>query len=238
MELYTKPFTRTPKDPIKYIEYVNNVKNKFNINKIKRKFFNPKKFIDINHFDFYISYSFSLVKKWIDKNEIYSDKYIRTLETLIKKLNLTNHLNSLEKEYIIHFKSIMFAKKRNLKKLIVDFPLEGDIDVEKKFFVFKKIRVLNEENAFYNFENCNFLKLNNNGKIKSIVENTSIYLTDRRIIVHDNLSFFSFRYNEISSYKIGITYFEFEYKNNKYFIKTQDKYEFFISYERANKLYN
>ncbi|VEU62362.1 Uncharacterised protein [Mycoplasmopsis fermentans] len=132
----------------------------------------------------------------------------------------------------------MFAKKRNLKKLIVDFPLERDIDIEKKFFIFKKIHVLNEENAYYNFDNCSFLKLSNNNKKENIVNNTSIYLTDRRMVIHDNLNFFSFRYDEIDSYKIGILYFEFNYKNNKYFVKTENKYEFFISYERANKLYN
>lgn len=238
MDLFNKPFTRTPKDINKYNEYIEKVKNKFNINKVVKKHFNPKRFIEIREFEYYIAYSFSLIKEWINQNEIYTDKYIRTLEKLIKKMYLENHLNTLEKEYIIHFRSIMFAKKRNLKKLIVDFPLERDIDIEKKFFIFKKIHVLNEENAYYNFDNCSFLKKNKDDKIQNIVDNTFVYLTDRRMVIHDNLNFFSFRYNEIDSYKIGISYFEFTYKNNKYFIKSEDKYEFFISYERANKLYN
>ncbi|WPL37770.1 hypothetical protein [Malacoplasma iowae] len=238
MTLFTEPFVRDIKNVNKYNEYVQKVKDKFNLKTIEKKYFNPKKFIQIREFDFYLDYSFSLIKQWINQNEIYTDKYIRTLEKIIKKLHLNKHLNSLEKEYIIHFRSIMFAKKRNLKKLIVDFPLERDIDIEKKFFIFKKIHVLNEENAYYNFDNCSFLKLSNNNKKENIVNNTSIYLTDRRMVIHDNLNFFSFRYDEIDSYKIGILYFEFNYKNNKYFVKTENKYEFFISYERANKLYN
>ncbi|EGZ31523.1 hypothetical protein [Malacoplasma iowae] len=238
MTLFTEPFVRDIKNVNKYNEYVQKVKDKFNLKTIEKKYFNPKKFIQIREFDFYLAYSFSLIKQWINQNEIYTDKYIRTLEKIIKKLHLNKHLNSLEKEYIIHFRSIMFAKKRNLKKLIVDFPLERDIDIEKKFFIFKKIHVLNEENAYYNFDNCSFLKLSNNNKKENIVNNTSIYLTDRRMVIHDNLNFFSFRYDEIDSYKIGILYFEFNYKNNKYFVKTENKYEFFISYERANKLYN
>ncbi|WPL37109.1 hypothetical protein [Malacoplasma iowae] len=238
MTLFTEPFVRDIKNVNKYNEYVQKVKDKFNLKTIEKKYFNPKKFIQIREFDFYLAYSFSLIKQWINQNEIYTDKYIRTLEKIIKKLHLNKHLNSLEKEYIIYFRSIMFAKKRNLKKLIVDFPLERDIDIEKKFFIFKKIHVLNEENAYYNFDNCSFLKLSNNNKKENIVNNTSIYLTDRRMVIHDNLNFFSFRYDEIDSYKIGILYFEFNYKNNKYFVKTENKYEFFISYERANKLYN
>ena len=101
MDLFNKPFTRTPKDINKYNEYIEKVKNKFNIDKIVKKHFNPKRFIEIREFEFYIAYSFSLIKEWINQNEIYTDKYIRTLEKLIKKMHLENHLNTLEKEYII-----------------------------------------------------------------------------------------------------------------------------------------
>ncbi|VEU62361.1 Uncharacterised protein [Mycoplasmopsis fermentans] len=84
MTLFTEPFVRDIKNVNKYNEYVQKVKDKFNLKTIEKKYFNPKKFIQIREFDFYLAYSFSLIKQWINQNEIYTDKYIRTLEKIIK----------------------------------------------------------------------------------------------------------------------------------------------------------
>lgn len=237
MSILSKPFHRDVKNKLKYQRYVDSVSKKFNYQTVLKKTFNPKKFINIYEFDFYIAYSFQVIKDWINKNEIYTDKYIETLEYLINKLHLINHLNSLEQEYIIHFRSVTFAKKRNLKKLIVDFPLEKSVSIEKRFFIFEKTNILNEENAFFNFDNSSFFELIGNKKT-IIVNNSNIYLTDRRIVILDKINFYSIYYKDIQSYKMGNKYFELEYKNKKLLINTSDNYEFFVSYERANKMYN
>lgn len=220
----------------KYIEYKNTIAKNFNIKKVNYIFFNPKKYIDIYHFDFYLAYCYELIKEWIYKNEVYTEDYLISLENLLEKMKIVNHLRAIEKDYLIHIKSVVFAKTRNLKKLIVDFPLQNKKEYIKKYFYFfsKKIEV--QETAYYSFDNCSLFQSNDSNKIE-IAKNSKVYISDLRIILLLETRVFNFYLKDINDYKIGLDYFEFWYKGNYYYLQTENKYEFYISFERIKKLF-
>lgn len=212
---------------LKYFEYVNQIKNKLNINSLKKWRINVLKFFDIHTFDFYISYAFSLIREWINKNEVYSEKYLDGLEKNLKKLKIYNRLNALEEEYINHFRSVLFAKKRNLKNLIVDFPLEK----QNKWNSFVDGYIKSDENVYFHFENSNFFIYEKNNK-KLFAHDIDIFISDSRIIISQTTEIITFYLDEIDSYKLGIDNFEFVFKNIKYSIDTEDNCVFYVAFER------
>lgn len=218
-------FNRDGIDVFKYQEYLNTKRPNFTYNQIKSIFFNINKYFDWQDYKYFQKYCFDFTKEWINKNELYTEQYIERLETILKKLNLYRLLSSAEIEYINHFKSVVFAKKRNLKKLIVDFPL---IKNETDSFIYEEI-------VYYHFDKCILYKHSNqNDNTKEI----NVYISDIRIICSDDLEIHSFYLDEIKSYKINKNLFEISYKNNVYYIKPMDVYEFFVSFERIVELKN
>lgn len=216
-----------------YLEYVEKVKNDLNINSLKKWRINVFKFFTIHNFDMYVSYAFSLIREWINKNEVYSEKYIDGLEKNLKKLNIYNQLNSLEEEYINHFRSVLFAKKRNLKNLIVDFPLEK---IKKYSKLFDRYFESNE-NVYFHFENSNFYYYEKGIK-KYHGKNINIFISDIRIIIDEITQIApSFYLKLINSYKLGKDSFEFEYAGIKYYIDTEDNYVFYVAFERIKNLF-
>lgn len=207
----------------KYFNYLKKTNPNFSYKKVTSLFFNLKKYFTVKSYKYFYIYCFDWISQWINDNEMYTEDYIVKLELLLKKLNLLNCLNSLEIEYINHFKSIIFAKKRNLKQLIVDFLLIDNLKYEKK------------ERAYYQFENSSlFLKKNNNNEL--VMKGCNAYITNYRLVFSGNLDYLGFSIDKIQSYKLGIYGFEFVYNNQTYWIKNSDKYEFFVSYERMINL--
>lgn len=211
----------------KYFEYVNQVKDKLNINSLKKWRINVLKFFDIQTFDFYITYAFSLIREWINQNEVYSEKYLDGLEKNLKKLKIYNRLNALEEEYLNHFRSVLFAKKRNLKNLIVDFPLEK----QNKWNSLVDGYVTSDENVYFHFENSDFFVYEENTK-KLFAHDIDIFISNSRLIVSQPTKVTAFYLDEIDSYKLGHNNFEFIFKNIKYSIDTEDNYVFYVAFER------
>lgn len=224
MENKFKPFYREPKNINNYNFYLNLLTNKLSFKKINSIFFNIKKYFELKNYDNFVCYCFDFVREWINNNEMYTENYIENLEKIIKKLNLINKLNAFEEEYIYHFKSVIFAKKRNLKKLIVDFPLEE----------FSSVMWNKEEAVYYHFVDSQLIDENNN----ILINDCNIYLSTNRIVCSLTSSFYSFNLNEIEVYKKGKKYFDFFYKNKKYYINAIDNYEFYVSFQRIKGLIN
>ena len=216
----------------RYFEYVEKTKDKLNINSLKKWRINVLKFFDIQTFDLYVSYAFSLIREWINRNEVYSEKYLEQLENNLKKLKINNRLNSLEEEYINHFRSVLFAKKRNLKNLIVDFPLEK----QKKWSSFFDVYIKSDENVYFHFENSKFY-ISENKRKKLFFDNVDIFISDSRLIVNQATNFTYFYLKEIESYKLGLNNFEFIFEGKKYYIDTEDNCVFHVAYERIVDLY-
>lgn len=221
--LYSELFERQPKDIRGYLKYFNEINSKFNKSIFKIFYVNLYNFFTWDNYDNFITYSFFLIKEWINSNEIYTEYYIDHLEKNIKKLNLSNLLTSREEEYINHFKSVIFNKKRNLKDLIVDFPLQIDIETNKF------------EKNYFHFEKATLYDCNTNDHNNSFFVG-QIYLSTIRIVFTTTFYVISLYYENITQYKITNNYFEFIYLNRKYRIKTFDNYVFYVSFERTKNI--
>ncbi|MEG0879324.1 MAG: hypothetical protein RSE95_01500 [Malacoplasma sp.] len=221
--LYNNFFERNPKDIKSYLIYFNNIKKKLNSNIFKRIYINLHSYFTPNDYDNFVIYSFFLIREWINNNEIYTENYIDNLERNIKKLHLQNLLNTREKEYIHHFKSVIFNKKRNLKDLIVDFPLEFDVRTNK------------DEKNYFHFEKASLYDGNDKRILDSFFSG-QIYLSTKRIVFTTTFYIISLYYENINSYKITDEYFEFSYFDKNYKIKTFDNYVFYVSFERTKNI--
>jgi hypothetical protein len=130
---------------------------------------------------------------------------------------LTNELNAYEQEYVKHYHGINFAKTRNLKSLIVDFPLQAN------------------EIAYYKYENVSFYKIVNN-KMIPIKRNGELFITTRKILLSHNLNIYPIQLEDITNYKVskyGLLIFT---KHNTYAFKAYDDYLLYVSLERIFRL--
>lgn len=118
----------------------------------------------------------------MNNNYEYSKSYVASLEDMINKLYLTNELNSFEQQYIKNFQAIVFAKNRNLKQLIVDFP------IEKNEFV------------FYRYNLITFKQINQTNVVR-IIKQPEIYITTRRIIISNKLDIISMYFTSINNFQ-------------------------------------
>ena len=102
---------------------------------------------------------------------------------IIAILCLENELTTQELNYINEFRSVTFAKNRNIKNLIVDFKL------------------LPKEEIWYTYEIIGLVELEND--VQNIIsKNTQVYLSSQRMIVakQGNITL-SLDYNQIKTLK-------------------------------------
>lgn len=225
--LYDDLFTRTPSNSEEYFLYVNSVKKTFNLEALKSFNFSVSKFFSIKTYDCFVVYCFNLLREWINKNEVYSERYLDGLEKVLNKLHLKRLLNVREEEYINHFKSVVFSKKRNLKRLIVDFPL-----IKLKIFNNDGLIEEKEEAVYFQFDNGFLI----DGESYQQLLLGKIYLSNSRIIVTNDFFLASFPYQKIFSYKVSNGQFEFFYFGKKYIIVTEDNFVFHVSFERCKNI--
>lgn len=215
----------------KYLKYKNDLDTFFDDKTMSFKYKNYN-FVDINHFDFYIAYCFEKIRHWIYKHETYDEKYIDNLEKIIAKLNLSNKLGSYEIMYLNHFKEVIFAKTRNLKKLIVDFPLETYYTKKNN------LKVLSELVCFQFINSCLYEIKNN--KQEMVNDKSEMYLSDKRIIFNNTSNVVSIYFSDIYEYsleknglRILIKYFRnnqlFE---NEYLLTTYDNFVLYVAFQR------
>lgn len=202
-----------------YKIYKINIFDDLNVDNVESKTSRQiKKLFNIKNFEYFLTYRFEVLNDWIRKNEVYTSFYVRRLEEVINKLHLVSEFNSYENEYIDRIKSLAFAKSRNLKNLITDFPLEDG------------------ESVYYKYSNSNMYKyFSNNLEIMS--DNGECYITSTRIILLKNIELFSIYFNQVENYLFTKHGLIFILKNGtSYLINTLDNYVLYVSLERVLKL--
>jgi hypothetical protein len=130
---------------------------------------------------------------------------------------LTNELNSYEKEHINHYLRIVFAENRNLKNLIIDFPIN------------------NNEKVYYRYDDVSLYKLNNN-KIELISSDGEFYITTQKILLSKQLDIFPIEFSTIKEIKMSKYGMMIITDISKFIFKTYDSYRLYVSLERIFRL--
>ena len=185
----------------KFVPYIKKELNLNNVDEIKKSkvlsLYEPKFEQD------FLAYRFDLLKQWMDKNKSYSKEYVVALDEMVDKLYLFNELNSFEQQYIKNVQAIVFAKNRNLKQLIVDFP------VNKNEFV------------FYRYDLDAFKLVDKKGLVQ-IITTPEMYITTERLIISKKIDIISIDYKTIENY---------QYSRSKFFINLKNGRKCFIDSE-------
>ena len=170
-----------------YQEYVNKYSDKLNEDTLNN-FWTPFKHLyDFNEYDHYRRYVFSLIKKWMDKNEVYSFFYISRLNKLFKRYGLEKELNNVEKTYMYDFENTVFNSERNLKSIPVEFSVAKD---EKRL-------IRGKEPIYFIFEDIEFTI---DGMKNS--EKTQLYLGETKLLLLFQPSLISIKYDDIVSHRL------------------------------------
>lgn len=150
-------------------------------------------------------------------NERFTKQYVENLQYVIKHLSLEEEFNSYEKQYIEDIQSIVFAKIRNLKQLIVDFPIN-------KF-----------ELILYRYEIKSFTEIIGSSSRTHFID-CDVYITNQRIIVSEHLNTMSIPYIQINSYQFSMNKLILNLSNKKqYCINSLDIPTIYVSLERVLK---
>ncbi|MGL4768852.1 MAG: hypothetical protein ACRCW6_01320 [Mycoplasmoidaceae bacterium] len=197
-----------------FLEYVEKIKPFLNYKNLTNFFWIKKKLFNSENYFFYERYVFLLIKLWAMEHEEYSDKYIKKLVRIIRKFKLEEHLFGIEKEYISLFKEIIFNAKRNLKNLVVDFPVFSEFNQKEEIFY-----ILNNVN-------CISDRVNDMG---------DVFITSKRIVFSKEAVVFSIPYNEIVWYKLTNDGLELFAYSRKIFLNphNDDPRVLYVSFERV-----
>lgn len=214
-----KEFFKRKVDKNKYDNFINKISPKLNIHNLN--FWDTKlnfKYYREEFIDEYLAYRFVILKKWIIEHQEYNDVYINELLNNIKKLGLDAYLNALEKNYIYHFQSCDFAISRNIKLLIVDFP------------------ILPGEEVYYHYEDISLWIIFNDLE-KEIITVGDFYIGNTKLVFTNNISCTYIKYDEILSYSTLGKFIVINCKNKKkYKLQTSDVHLLLISIERIYKI--
>lgn len=236
---FKKAFVYKVSDENEYDLFIKKLSTKINLENFLFEKHKLENLFEINTYEYFLSFCFKSLKKWIKLNERYTNEYVIELENIINRIKLKNKLGSYELEYLNHFKAVIFAKNRNLKKLIVDFPL-GKIKSNKR----NLWNIFNEyESVFFNFSNGSIFE-KKDGKNLYLVKDCEIYLSNCRIIINGVSYTFSIYYNHISSYKLEDGYLKIITKPKKcesilktFYINSYDNYVLYVSLERMLQMW-
>lgn len=198
--------------------YIEKLQNKLTLHKLNN--WNPKKtwnLFDINYEQEYLAYRFFILKEWIKQNQSYTQNFVNGLYQIISNLVLDNFLNTQEKNFINEFKSVVFAKNRNIKNLIVDFDL------------------LDKEEVWYTYDILGLYQKTN--KYKFIINNIQVFFTNQRIIFASNANLYkSINYDEISCIKLQNNFLKIITNDDELIIAANEITTMYVSLERIGKL--
>ena len=119
---------------------------------------------NINFEQEYLGYRFEVLNQWIINNSDYNHKFVTNLKEIVYSLGLESYLTTQEKNYINNFNSVVFAKNRNIKNLVVDFELETNEEIWYTYEIFAVYSYAYEE-------------------WKQIIRSTQLYLSNQRVII-------------------------------------------------------
>lgn len=237
--IYKKAFNQYFKQLNDFQKYKDFIDSKF----IGKDFLKTKKNIyklfDTHTVDYYVYYCFLKIREWIVDNEQYTEDYILNLEKLISKHKIKNKLGSWEIAYINHFKAVIFNKKRNLKRLIADFPLE-EYKIKKNSLFNTKIN----ESVYFSFENSFFGETNKETLTKPSLNNDcEIHISNFRIIIN-KISYvvpIYFKFVETFKMEDGVFKLVINNTNNQtkiIYLTTYDNYVLYVSFQRIYQLWS
>lgn len=215
----TPLFTRSYQVNKKNENYLNGLKNVLNIKKINSWTINKTyQHYNINFEQEYLAYRFEILKQWIMNNSDYNHKFVVNLQEIIYSLGLENCLTTQEQNYVNNFRSVVFAKNRNIKNLVVDFELEENEEIWYTYEVF----------AVYSYIYNDY---------KKIIKNTQIYYSNERIIVATSGNvYLSINYKELSETKLKNNCLEIKTYGRSYIVVADDIKTLYVSLERVGKL--
>lgn len=178
------------------------------------------KYINFYDNENFYKFRFYIFRKWLKKHEIYNFEFIESLERIIYALKLEKEFNSLENSYINYFKNVIFAKVRNLKRLIVDF------------------QELENENIYFKYDLNLFIQQNlkhdNNNDFQG-----EIFISNQRLILCSGIKYLSIYYKEIKEIKLKNFYIVIKTNyDDEYQIFSFDFHYIYTSIERICRMLN
>lgn len=206
---YSKEFD---KKYLNHLESNINMKNLFQLKHKKIESFYVRKYE--NEF---LYFRFKILYEWINNNKEWDRYFVDNLEKNINLLQLNNFLTAEEQNFILFIKSYIFTKSRNIKTLIVDFPIEKD---EYVYFHYDQIRIF-------------FINRNKKNNVKNLFE---LFLSNKRIIFCGYLNIVSFKISDIKKIEFVKSKIIFDLNDYKYEIITNDCKIIEISIKRLFKI--
>ncbi|GHU33415.1 hypothetical protein FACS1894166_08810 [Bacilli bacterium] len=126
-------------------------------------------------------------------------------------------MNSYEREHVDHYLRIVFAQTRNLKNLIIDFP------VNKK------------ERVYYRYENVDLYRMDGT-KLIRVVTDGEFYITTQKILLAKQLDIFPIELSAIKEIKMSKSGLMIVTNLSAFIFKTYDSYTLYVSLERVIRL--
>ncbi len=127
----------------------------------------------------FLYFRFDILYKWFCMNQSLDRYFLESLKHMIKILGLKNFLNVNEQNYLNTLKSYVFTINRNIKSLIVDFPLNKD------------------EMIYFHYNNI-FLATIENKKVVPIEWALDIFFGNQRFVFTGHLEISSFNLDDIN----------------------------------------
>ena len=198
-----------------YQAFLKTIPSEYNFNNLS--FFNIRKifqFYDYKYDQAFLKFRFDIFRNWFKFNFRYSFSLTNKLDRILTLLKIKDHLTSYEEEFVLHAFSVMFAKERNLKKLLVPFNLQNN---EYVYFKYKLVSL--------KIGNSNF----NNGEIFISNKNITFYL--------DEKNFFTFNLNLLNNFEFNSKEIKFWNKQTTVTFSSIDNYVVYVSLLRIKRIF-
>lgn len=199
------------------LTYINKLREKIDVNNLHNWTYKKTlSLFDKKHENEYLYIRFLVLNEWIKINEKLDYTYYFMLKDIISALGLNEFLTASEKKYLYFINDFIFTSYRNLKSLIVDFPL------------------INNESFFFHYNNI-YLSFISDNKVENFDQYFDIYLGDKRIIFTTSLNVIEIKINSIIKIKFNDDTIIF-YTNNMIFTISSDNVKIIeISIKRLYK---
>lgn len=213
--LFTRPYSITKRN----LGYLQELQRVLNVDKLNTWTINKTyQHYNINFEQEYLGYRFEVLNQWIINNSDYNHKFVTNLKEIVYSLGLESYLTTQEKNYINNFNSVVFAKNRNIKNLVVDFELETNEEIWYTYEIFAVYSYAHEE-------------------WKQIIRNTQLYLSNQRVIIATSGNVhLSINYIDLVEMKLKNNCLEIKTYAKSYLIVAEDIKTLYVSFERVGKL--
>ncbi len=165
----------------------------------------------------FLYFRFDVLYKWFCLNQSLDKYFLESLKHIIKVLGLKNFLNVNEQNYLNMLKSYVFTTNRNIKSLIVDFPLYKD------------------ETIYFHYNNI-FVATINNDKIIPLEWALDIFFGNQRFVFTGHLEISYFYLDDIKKIIFNDEFIIIKTKNKDFVITGSDLKIIEVSIKRLYKI--